>query len=675
VATYVHTSFYSAIARERSRPARIELARLTVSQYRRAVTDLIASFRGPTKWGAERGLQASYYRGRRPGSNRDRAVSRIDPRVDFDFGTEAPMPEITDPRRFSIRWEGAIHAPETGYYDFVVRTENATRLWINDAENMLLDAWVKSGDDTEYRSRLFLLGGTAYPLRLEFTKANQGVDDSKKNLPPAKANISLLWKRPSGALQPIPNRHLSPHSIPESYVCSTPFPPDDRSYGWERGVSVSKAWEQATTNAAIDAAGYVTARANRLAGTSGGDKNREEKLRRFCETFAERAFRKPLTEDQKKFFVARQFEDVDTETAVKRVVLLVLKSPRFLFREVGEGSDSFDTAARLSFGLWNSIPDQELIRAAAENRLATREQVAQQAERMLSDLRAKARLREFLLTWLNLDRERDLSKDPETFPGFDEHTIADLRTSLELSLDDILWSKGADFRRLLLDDEVFMNDRLAKFYGGRANAENGFAKVKFDDGIRAGVFTHPYLMACLSDRRQSSPIHRGVLLARGVLGVSLRPPPVAVAPIAADLHPNLTTRERVTLQTKSKECMTCHGIINPLGFTLERFDAVGRLRESERGKPIDDSGSYRTREGKTVSIAGSRSLGQMLARNKEVHASFAEQLFHHLVQQPVRAYGLETLDTLRQVFVKNDLNVRKLAVEIMATSALVGRGT
>ena len=107
-----------------------------------------------------------------------------------------------------------------------------------------------------------------------------------------------------------------------------------------------------------------------------------------------------------------------------------------------------------------------------------------------------------------------------------------------------------------------------------------FAKVEFDDGTRSGVLTHPYLMASLSDNRQSSPIHRGVLLARGVLGVSLRPPPVAVAPIAADLHPDLSTRERVTLQTKPKECMTCHGIINPLGFTLERFDAIGRIRDS-----------------------------------------------------------------------------------------------
>jgi hypothetical protein len=211
-------------------------------------------------------------------------------------------------------------------------------------------------------------------------------------------------------------------------------------------------------------------------------------------------------------------------------------------------------------------------------------------------------------------------------------------------------------------------------YADQVTVEESFAKVEFDDRVRAGVLTHPYLMASLSDRRQSSPIHRGVLLARGVLGVSLRPPPVAVAPIAPDLHPDLTTRERVTMQTQPKECMTCHGIINPLGFTLERFDAIGQIRDSDRGKPIDDSGSYQTRSGQTVAITGPRSLAEMLADSEEVYASFVEQLFHHLVQQPVRAYGPETLDTLRTAFVEQDTNIRKLAVEVMATSALVGRG-
>ncbi len=675
VAEYVHGTFYSAVARARNKPPRIELARLTVNQYRRALTDLVASFREPMPGGEDRGLRASYYRGRRPGGDRDRALQRIDAHIDSDFGTQAPVAEITDARRFSIRWEGAVYAPETGHYDFVIRTDHAARLWINDKSTPLIDAWVKSGDDTEYKSRIFLLKGTVYSLRLDFTKANQGVDDSQKDLPPAKASIALLWKRPRGAVEVIPHRHLSPHSVSEAFICTTPFPPDDRSFGWERGTSVSKAWEQATTNGAIEAAGYISDRVHELAGTNDNDANRARKIREFCETFAERAFRKPLTDDQKQFFVSRHFDDVDVETAVKRVILLVLKSPRFLFREVGEGGAPFDVAARLSFGLWDSLPDRELLLAAAENRLQTRDQVAKQAERMLSDLRAKAKLHHFLLTWLKCDLERELSKDTEVFPGFDEAMISDLRTSLEIFLDDVLGSQEADFRRLLLEQDVFLNDRLADFYGAEVAAESGFSKVTLDGGKRAGVLTHPYVMASLADRQHTSPIHRGVLLARGMLGIALRPPPVAVAPLAADLHPGLTTRERVTLQTQPANCMTCHGIINPLGFTLERFDAVGRIRDQDRGKPIHDTGSYQTRNGETVTIAGARGLAEMLSASDEVHSAFCEQLFHHLVQQPVRAYGSTTLDDLKETFTSRGMNIRTLAIEIMASSALVGNAS
>src|SRR5205814_615880 len=150
-----------------------------------------------------------------------------------------------------------------------------------------------------------------------------------------------------------------------------------------------------------------------------------------------------------------------------------------------------------------------------------------------------------------------------------------------------------------------------------------FQKVKLP-GARAGVLTHPYLMSSFAYTGESSPIHRGVFLARGVLGVSLRPPPEAVAPLAPDLHPSLTTRERVGLQTRPAACMTCHGVINPLGFTLEHFDAVGRFRDRDHDKPINASGTYQTRDGKTVRLNGAAELGAFLARSPEVQSAFVE---------------------------------------------------
>lgn len=678
VAQYVHETFYSVIARERNRPARRELARLTVRQYRQVIADLVGSFRSSAEWGTERGLKGEYFAGRRLDGRRGGKTTRVDAQVHFDFGTEAPVPEITEPHEFSIRWSGALLAPETGEYLFVVRTDHAARLWVNDTQQPLIDAWVKSGDDTEYKQSLFLVAGRIYPIRLEFSKAKQGVDDSdkQKEKPPSKpAMISLLWQRPQRVLEPIPTRYLSPRWAPEVCVCSTPFPPDDRSYGWERGTTISKEWDQATTAAAFETVGYVMAHLDELAGTREDDPERAAKLKDFCRRFAERAFRRPLRDELAAALIDKQFtETADPASATKRVLMLVLKSPRFLYREVEGVSDAYDVAARLSFGLWDSLPDRALWEAARQGRLTTPQQLEQQAERMLRDVRAQTKLREFLLTWLKVDGYPELSKDPQRFPDFDAQVIADLRTSLELFLDDVVWSEGSDYRQLLLTREVWLNDRLARFFGLEPGSE-AFTPIQLDGGQRAGVLTHPYIMAHFAHHAESSPIHRGVFLARGILGQSLKPPPEAVAPLPADLHPDLTTRERVELQTKPATCMSCHGIINPLGFTLEHFDAVGRFREQDRGKPVDARGAYLLRSGKRIEIDGARELAEFVAHHEEAHAAFVEQLFHHLVQQPVRAYGPETLSELRRDFAKQQFHIRKLAVRIMVTAAPWGRTT
>jgi hypothetical protein len=357
------------------------------------------------------------------------------------------------------------------------------------------------------------------------------------------------------------------------------------------------------------------------------------------------------------------------------VVLLVLKSPRFLYREVGGGPDAYDVASRLSFALWDSLPDQELLAAAAAGRLTTREQVAAQAERMLADPRARAKLHEFLLHWLKVDQAPEIAKDPSRFPGFDAEVAADLRTSLDLFLEDVAWGAEPDFRRLLLADDLYLNGRLAKFYGADLPADAAFQKVKLNPEQRAGLLTHPYLMATFAYTASSSPIHRGVFLARGVLGVSLRPPPEAVAPLAPDVHPNLTTRERVALQTNSAACQTCHGVINPLGFTLENFDAVGRFRDRDNGRPVEATGTYQTRAGQTVKFTGARELAQFLAGSEEVQTAFAEQLFQHLAKQPVRAYGAGEAADLRNFFAGHGFSIRKLMVEAATVAALTRRET
>src|SRR4051812_45895491 len=355
VSTYIHDAFYSPIAQERNRPARIELSRLTVRQYQNSVSDLVGSFRKPAESDRRRGLKAEYYKGRRIRPD-DKVEERIDEQVNFDFGTATPMPGKTEDYEFSIRWEGAVFAPDTGDYEFIVHTEHALRLWVNDLDKPLIDAWVKSGNDTEFRGSMHLLGGRMYPLQLEFSKGKQGGDESKKMKEKPQsgpASIRLCWKTPHGADEPVPSRCLSPSKLPERFVLTTHFPPDDRSVGYERGNAISRAWDNATTDAALEVAGYVAGHRLELAGVREGPKfdpgspsgrnfrrrpadgnqeidtpqERNQKLQKFCRRFVERAFRQPLTSDDTECFIDRQWDEAkDEETAIKRVVLLALKS-------------------------------------------------------------------------------------------------------------------------------------------------------------------------------------------------------------------------------------------------------------------------------------------------------------------------------------------------------------
>jgi hypothetical protein len=665
IAKYIHETFYSPTAQARNKPARIDVARLTVPQYKNSLADLFGAFRGQPEATGQPGLKAEYFSSRRFQRNL-RVIERVDPEVSFDFGNESPNKEKIKKEEFAIKWQGSVFTPRTGDYEFIIKTENGARLWVNDEVKPAVDAWVRSGKNVETRGVVRLLGGRTYPLRLDFFKSKEAKESS--------ASIHLWWKSPGGVDEVIPSRYLASNRSPEVFVTSAAFPPDDRSLGWERGTTISKAWDQATTDGAIEAADYLAERLERFSGAKEGTPDRDKKLREFAVKFVERAFRRPLTPDLRKVMIDRIFaETSDPTTAIRRLVLLTLKSPRFLYRDLSTEPDEWEVASRLALELWDSIPDEQLWKAASDGKLKKPEDVRRQAERMIADARAKAKLRAFFHHWLKIDGEGDVIKDPKRFPGFDKAMVADLRTSLELLIDDAGVGEKSDYRRLFSTDDVFANGRIAKFYGVKAPAPTEFKPVTLDAGKRAGVLSHPYILSSFAYSSESSPIHRGVFVARGILGLGLRPPPEAVAPLAPSLHPDLTTRERVTLQTKPQACQTCHAVINPLGFALENFDAVGRFRDKEHDKSINADGEYLTRDGKRVTFSTVDELAKFLIASPESHEAFVEQVFHHLVQQPVRAYGADRLDALRKSFVAGEFNIRKLAVEIAVSTAPVGR--
>ncbi len=686
VAAYIYETFYTEEARARNKPPRIELSRLTVRQYQQSIADLIGSFRPRSNIDEGRGLTGDYYNSRNFARDK-KILDRVDPQIQFDYADQGPGEKI-GPEEFSIRWQGSLVVEETGDYEFVVKTQNGFRLWVNDVETALIDGWVSSGaEPREQAATIRLLAGRAYPLKLDFFKFKD-----------KSASIALAWRPPHKATEVIPTKYLTTSRVPETLVVTAPFPPDDSSTGYPRGNAVSKMWDKATTDAAIEVADYVIEHLDELTGVrpSGGrrrgrspsderpqdkaadndqasNKSRNERAIELCTRLAERAFRRPITDEQRRFFVMSRFEESDdVETAVKRSILLTLKSPRFLYPEIDTGPAEYAIATRLALALWDSLPDEQLLSAAAAGELKTEEQVAEHAQRMLSDRRAKAKVREFFHQWLPFDEAEDVSKDTEEFPGFDEVLAGDLRTSLDRFIDEVVWSDASDYRQLILADYWFVNDRMATFYDLPAPAESGFHKVSVDKNQRAGVVTHPYLLAALAYHKSSSPIHRGVFATRKLLGRALRPPPAAIQFMDGSFDPHMTMREKVTELTKSQACQSCHSIINPLGFSLEHYDAVGRFRTKEKERPIDANGEYTTLDGEAIRLSGARDLAEHAANSEEAHRGFVEQLFQHIVKQPSGAYGPETGDRLLKSFADSGYNIRKLLVEISKTASLHG---
>lgn len=669
MADYMHEAFYSPIAQERIRPPKISLARLTVKQYRNALADLVGN-EHPSISSAPGGLTGQYFKNR-PWDQPNRLINRTDATVDFDFGNKGPSDQAFDLHNFSVVWTGSIIAPETGIYDFIVNSNQGTTLRINDNPTPVVDGRVRSANQTEFTGSIYLIGGRNYPLVFEFTKLTTGVNDEakKKTIPPGPAYVQLKWKRPKLAAEIIPSEYLSPGWNAKTYLVDTAFPADDRSIGYERGTSVSKEWDDATTNAALATADHMTRRFAEYSGIKPEAADRVPQTKQWLKQFLSRLFRAPLTADQEKVYIEKQFEGTtNIEISIKRVLILGLKSPRFLYREIGNRTQPDALASELSFALWDSVPDNNLTTAARNGGLNNPEAIRNQAWRMVNDSKAWTKVRDFLMMWLKVDEVPDIVKSQAAYPEFNLATVTDLRTSLDLYLKEAAWGKDGSYQQLLLSKNQFVNGRLAKLYGGNLPEKAPFQAVTLPD--RAGVLTQPYLLSRFAYLEGSSPIHRGVLIARSMMGRVLAPPPVAVAPVPASLHPSLTTRDRVVLQTKAEACVGCHSLINPLGFTLEKYDAIGRLRDKDNNKPIDTSGTYVSPSGTVAKFNGPEELAQFIANSEEAQTAFVEKLFQHLTKQPIRAYGKQALPNLVAAFKKDNFSIKALVVScvVLATT-------
>jgi len=359
--------------------------------------------------------------------------------------------------------------------------------------------------------------------------------------------------------------------------------------------------------------------------------------RKIVSDLARRAFRRPVTEQDVNplmAFYQAGYANGDFERGVRDAVSAILASPHFLYRaESGNAQggtrtlSDLELASRLSFFLWSSMPDDELLDLAIKSRLSQPEVLTKQVRRMLADPRAKTVVTDFSFQWLNLAKLDEIAPDSRLFPhasGLNDPRAL-FKEELRLFIDSVLRSDRSVVE-LMTADYTFLNERLAGLYGMENIKGPQFRRVTLENTARYGLLGKAAILNLTANPNRTSPVLRGAWILERILGTPPSPPPPNV-PTLPESRPGQkaqTVRERIEQHRANPTCMSCHGVMDPLGFALENFDTVGQFRMQDGGARIDPSGVLPD----GTSIKGPEDLRRALvARPDQFVQALTENLF------------------------------------------------
>ncbi len=395
----------------------------------------------------------------------------------------------------------------------------------------------------------------------------------------------------------------------------------------------------------------------------------------FVTTFGARAYRAPVTdaadlENHLKLF------DVGAKVSyahgIELLIQGVLQAPRFLYRvEIGTGekvSDlavkltPYELASRLSFSVWDTMPDAKLTQAATSGTLATKDGVAAQLTWMLQDDKGKTMVRRFLENWMHLPDLDAATKDATLFPQWSSGTLkSSLKAQASTFFDDLLANQGGKLANLLTSNTVFVNKDLGSYYG--MTGGDTFTAAQRTDGATSGILTLPAFLALMAKPSESSPIYRGKFVREQML-CQLLPAPPANIPKAPDVTPGVSTRERLKEHETNASCSGCHQLMDPIGFGFENYDAVGKYRTIDGSGPVDASGKIIGTGEIDGDFNGVGELGQKLSQSETVRQCMARQWFRFALarfEQPVDDCSMKgLLDTFEAA--GSDLNTLPKAI-------------
>jgi hypothetical protein len=326
--------------------------------------------------------------------------------------------------------------------------------------------------------------------------------------------------------------------------------------------------------------------------------------RQIVSTLARRAYRQPVTDADVRpimnFYESGRREG-GFEAGIELALERILASPRFVFRierdpaGVAPGTayriSDLDLASRLSFFLWSSIPDDELVKVASQGKLKNAAVFDREVERMLADPRSESLVTNFAGQWLQLRNLRNVQPNTDDFPDFDDNLRQSFRRETELLFKSVV-SEDRNVLDLMTADYTFVNERLARHYGIPDIYGSRFRRVPITDEARKGLLGQGSILALTSHAERTSPVVRGKWILENILGTPVAPPPPDVPLLKENQEGQRprTMREQMAEHRTSAVCASCHKIMDPIGLALENFDAIGAWRSEDAGVPIDATG-------------------------------------------------------------------------------------
>ncbi len=383
-----------------------------------------------------------------------------------------------------------------------------------------------------------------------------------------------------------------------------------------------------------------------------------------------RLWRRPLTADELATVVGLADEAAtalgDFYDGLEFGIAALLQSPNFMFRtELGSGDGTFDDyelASRLSFFLWNTAPDIELLDAAAAGELPTDEGLRMHAQRMIDDPRSRRGMRNFFDEWLHLYELDELRKDPTLFEQYSTLLGPDAREETLLFLEHIVFDADADVRDVMTAGETFVNPRLAALYDIPAPVPEGFGWVRLpEDGQRAGLLGHASFLNLHAHQVSTSATRRGAAVRQMLLCQTIPPPPVNVdTSIPEPTGETPTLRDRVAEHLENETCANCHLLFDPIGLGLENFDGIGRWRETDNGAAIDVTGDV---DGDA--FTNPRELGEAIRRHPDFAPCVVQMLTRYATGRTLVLDEFRALPTATERFAALDYRVRPMLLEIV----------